>query len=117
MTDAECDHVIDTAEPLMEKSGVIDAQTGAETFDKIRTSFGAFLPIAFDDVVARVERRAAEWAMIPSANQEQLHVLRYTVGQQYADHWDAFDANVKDKINYENGRQRRGTGGIPNPSP
>jgi hypothetical protein len=38
-------------------------------------------------VAERVEKRAAEWAMIPSANQEQLHVLRYTVGQQYADHW------------------------------
>lgn len=95
MSHEECDHVVNTAEPLMEKSGVIDAKTGAETYDPIRTSYGAFLPIAFDDVVARVERRAAEWAMIPSTNQEQLHVLRYAVGQQYADHWDAYDAKIK----------------------
>lgn len=109
MSHEECDHVVNTAKPLMEKSGVIDAVTGKETYDPIRTSYGAFLPIAYDDVVARVENRAAEWAMIPSSNQEQLHVLRYDVGQQYADHWDAFDANVRDKINYENGRQRLAT--------
>jgi len=61
MSDDECDHIVRTAEPLMEKSGVIDAQSGKETFDPIRTSFGAFLPIAYDAVVARVEQRAAEW--------------------------------------------------------
>jgi hypothetical protein len=28
MSHEECDHVVNTAEPLMEKSGVIDAKTG-----------------------------------------------------------------------------------------
>jgi hypothetical protein len=55
MSDEECDHIVRTAEPLMEKSGVIDAKTGEQTFDKIRTSFGAFLPIGYDAVVQRVE--------------------------------------------------------------
>lgn len=109
MSDEECDHVVHAAEPLMEKSGVIDAKTGEQTFDPIRTSYGAFLPIGYDDVIARIEQRAAEWAMIPSSHQEQLHVLRYTEGQQYADHWDAFDSDVKEKINYANGRQRLAT--------
>jgi prolyl 4-hydroxylase len=44
MSHDERDHVVNTAEPLMEKSGVIDAKTGAETYDPIRTSFGALLP-------------------------------------------------------------------------
>ena len=46
------------------------------------------------EVVARIETRAAEWAMVPVTHQEQLHVLRYAEGQQYKDHHDAFDATT-----------------------
>lgn len=28
---------------------------------------------------------------MPLANQEQLQVLRYGIGQQYRDHWDYFE--------------------------
>ena len=81
----------------MERSGVVDSKTGAPAVDPIRTSYGAFLPIAHDEVVARIETRAAEWAMVPVTHQEQLHVLRYAEGQQYKDHHDAFDATVREK--------------------
>ena len=109
LTPEECAHVIAAAEPLVERSGVIDSKTGAPAFDPIRTSYGAFLPIGYDEVISRIEQRAAEWAMIPVGHQEQLHVLRYDVGQQYKDHWDAFDAGVRDKIDFGNGRQRLAT--------
>ena len=110
MTHEECDHVIATAEPLMEPSGVIDSKTGAPTIDPIRTSYGAFLPIGYDDVVQRIEKRCADWAMIPVDHQEQLHVLRYAPGQQYKDHHDAFGDEVKEKIStFDNGRQRAAT--------
>ena len=109
MSPEECDHVIAAAEPLMERSGVVDSKTGAPTVDPIRTSYGAFLPIAHDEVVARIETRAAEWAMVPVTHQEQLHVLRYAEGQQYKDHHDAFDATVREKIAFDNGRQRLAT--------
>ena len=109
MSPEECDHVIAAAEPLMERSGVVDSKTGAPAVDPIRTSYGAFLPIAHDEVVARIETRAAEWAMVPVTHQEQLHVLRYAEGQQYKDHHDAFDATVQEKIAFDNGRQRLAT--------
>ena len=109
MSPEECDHVVRAAEPLMERSGVVDARTGAPTVDPIRTSYGAFLPIALDAVVERIEKRAAEWAMVPVTHQEQLHVLRYAEGQQYKDHHDAFDAAVREKIAFDNGRQRLAT--------
>jgi prolyl 4-hydroxylase len=109
MSPEECDHVIAVAEPLMERSGVVDAKTGAPTVDPIRTSYGAFVPIAFDEVVERIEKRAAEWAMVPVTHQEQLHVLRYAEGQQYKDHHDAFDVAVQEKIAFDNGRQRIAT--------
>ena len=109
MSPEECDHLIRAAEPLLERSGVVDAHTGAPTVDSIRTSYGAFLPIALDAVVERIEKRAAEWAMIPVTHQEQLHVLRYAEGQQYKDHHDAFDAAVREKIAFDNGRQRLAT--------
>ena len=109
MSHEECDHIIATAEPLMEPSGVINSQTGSPTFDPVRTSYGAFLPIAFDTVVENIEKRAAEWAMIPASHQEQLHVLRYAEGQQYKDHHDAFDVAVQKKIAFDNGRQRLAT--------
>ena len=40
----ECAHVIAAAEPLVERSGVIDSKTGAPAFDPIRTSYGASSP-------------------------------------------------------------------------
>jgi prolyl 4-hydroxylase len=61
--------VIAAAEPLVERSGVIDSKTGAPAFDPIRTSYGAFLPIGYDEVISRIEQRAAEWTMIPVGHQ------------------------------------------------
>ena len=53
MSPEECDHVIAAAEPLMERSGVVDSKTGAPAVDPIRSSYGAFLPIAHDEVAGR----------------------------------------------------------------
>ena len=42
LTHEECDHIINTATPRLERSGVVAQQGGSEISD-IRTSFGTFL--------------------------------------------------------------------------
>ena len=43
-----------------------------------------------DAVVAAVERKVAEWLLIPPGHAEGLQVLRYARGQEYRPHFDYF---------------------------
>lgn len=90
MSEEEADHIRAVAEPTMQRSKVVDAQNGGETTDPIRTSSGTFIPRGYDEVQRRVERRVAEWAQVPVEHQEDLQVLRYHLGEKYADHYDWF---------------------------
>ena len=91
LTAEECAHIRELASPRLERSMVVDSATGGSKLDDIRTSYGVFLQTAEDEVVSRIEQRVAEWSQVPLSHQEQLQVLRYGVGQKYADHADFFD--------------------------
>jgi len=67
----------------MSKSTVVDTATGKSVGSQIRTSSGTFLRRNHDDVVADVERRIAEFSMVPVENGEGVQILRYEVGQKY----------------------------------
>lgn len=56
---------------------------GKSVEDGYRTSYGTFLKRLSDPVVARVDARIAEWAMLPESHGEDLQVLRYDVDQFY----------------------------------
>jgi hypothetical protein len=57
LTDEECDHIIKLAEPTMQRSGVVETQTGQHKVDKVRTSKGTFLRRAHDPVISGIEER------------------------------------------------------------
>lgn len=90
MTAEECDHFIKLALPTMQKSTVVDTATGKSVDSQIRTSFGTFLRRGQDDVVSDVERRIAEFSMVPIDNGEGFQILRYEQGQKYESHYDYF---------------------------
>lgn len=92
----EADHLIDLATPRFERSSVVDRTTGANVPDADRTSSTVFLKRAEDDVVARVEKRAADLTGIPVQYFERLQVVRYEPGQFYKPHHDYLDANLPD---------------------
>jgi hypothetical protein len=76
LSDEECDHLIKTAQPRLQASSVVNSTTGEVMPSKVRTSWGVFLGIHEDEVVARIERRISTVAMIPEANAEAMHILR-----------------------------------------
>ncbi len=72
----------------MAKSTVVDTATGRSVDSQIRTSTGTFLHRSHDDVVEDVERRIAEFSMVPADHGEGLQILRYEKGQKYEAHYD-----------------------------
>lgn len=101
----ECAYLIQEAAPSMEKSTVVDNDTGKSVSSRVRTSSGTFLVRGQDDVVMRIEERIALHSKIPVSHGEGLQVLHYQVGELYEPHWDYF----QDQVNQQNGGQRVAT--------
>ncbi|KAG8373613.1 hypothetical protein BUALT_Bualt11G0042500 [Buddleja alternifolia] len=89
------------AEPHMEKSTVVDSDTGKST----DSSSGTFLARGRDKIVRNIEKRIADFTFIPVEQGEGLQILHYEVGQKYAPHYDYF----MDEFNTQNGGQRIAT--------
>lgn len=105
LTKDECEYLINTAKPHMERSYVVDSKTGKSVESRVRTSSGYFLSRGRDKIVRRIEKRIADFAHLPEENGEGLHVLHYNVGQKYEPHFDYF----LDPFNTKNGGQRMAT--------
>ncbi|KAL4859681.1 putative prolyl 4-hydroxylase 4 [Chlorella vulgaris] len=91
LSDAECDHVIQVANPQLARSKVV-APDGKSVLDDIRTSSGTFINTGHDEVIAAIEQRVALLTHLEAPNQEHLQVLRYEHGQKYSAHWDVNDS-------------------------
>jgi hypothetical protein len=68
------------AAPLIRRSGVADANTGASLTSNIRTSSGMFYSRGQTQLINKIEERIARWTMLPAGNGEGIQVLRYEVG-------------------------------------
>nr|GEV58293.1 probable prolyl 4-hydroxylase 10 [Tanacetum cinerariifolium] len=101
----ECEHLINLAKPHMEKSTVVDNDTGKSKDSRVRTSSGTFLARGVDETVTAIEKRIADFTFLPVENGEGLQVLHYEVGQKYEPHYDYF----LDQFNTKNGGQRMAT--------
>ena len=67
----------------MERSTVVDNESGGSVLHDIRTSTGTFLRPLQDAIVAAVQQRIAELSLIPIENQEAMQVLHYGLNEQY----------------------------------
>lgn len=105
LTQQECDYLIDLAKPHMEKSTVVDSETGKSKDSRVRTSSGTFLSRGRDKVIRNIERKIANFTFLPVEHGEGLQVLHYEVGQKYEPHFDYF----QDEYNTRNGGQRMAT--------
>ncbi|XP_058009103.1 probable prolyl 4-hydroxylase 10 isoform X1 [Hevea brasiliensis] len=101
----ECDYLINLAKPHMQKSTVVDSETGKSKDSRVRTSSGTFLPRGRDKKIREIEKRIADFTFIPVEHGEGLQVLHYEVGQKYEPHFDYF----MDEFNTKNGGQRIAT--------
>lgn len=105
LTPSECEYMVEQAKPHMTKSTVSDSVTGKSKLNSVRTSSGMFLIRGQDEVVSRIEKRIAQFTMIPQENGEAFQVLQYLDGQKYSSHFDYF----YNAINTANGGQRVAT--------
>jgi prolyl 4-hydroxylase len=96
---AECLYLIETAEPLLAQSSVVDPNTGKLRPHPVRTSEGAMFPWASEDlVISALNRRIAAASGTEAACGEPLQVLRYLPGQQYRPHLDALPNTDNQRI-------------------
>lgn len=105
LTTEECDHLIALAKKELKRSAVADNESGESKLSEVRTSSGAFISKAKDDVVDRIEEKIATWTFLPKENGEDIQVLRYEHGQKYDPHYDYFH----DKVNIARGGHRVAT--------
>ncbi|KAE8010681.1 hypothetical protein FH972_007028 [Carpinus fangiana] len=105
LTREECDYLISLAKPHMQKSTVVDNETGKSKDSRVRTSSGTFLARGRDKIVRNIEKKIADFSFLPVENGEGLQVLHYEVGQKYEPHFDYF----LDDFNTKNGGQRMAT--------
>lgn len=93
LTPEECGYLIALAEPELQPSFVIHAETGRRIPHPVRTSSGMnFGPTKEDRVVNFLNRRLAQVTGTDVASGEPLHVLRYAPGEEYRPHVDALPA-------------------------
>ncbi|KAI3420682.1 Fe2OG dioxygenase domain-containing protein [Psidium guajava] len=101
----ECEYLIELATPHMQKSTVVDSETGKSKDSRVRTSSGTFLARGRDKTIRDIEKRIADFTFIPVEHGEGLQILHYEVGQKYEPHFDYF----LDEYNTKNGGQRIAT--------
>ena len=92
LSEKECDHIAEKAEPTMQYSGVSlkDADKG-KAASEWRTSQSTFLNAQGDNILTEIEHRTASLTRIPRTHQEHVQVLRYGTKEKYDSHHDYFD--------------------------
>jgi prolyl 4-hydroxylase len=93
----ECQKIIEASRDKLTRSTIVSKD--GDQVDQDRTSTSVGLPHSeFPEVCERL----AEVANIPLENAEHMQVARYTKGQEYKPHYDAF----KDEVHKKDGGQR-----------
>lgn len=96
---AECHYLIETAEPLLEQSVVVDPCTGQPRPHPIRTSEGAVFPwVSADLVITALNQRMAAASGSEAECGEPLQILRYRPGQEYRPHLDALPTGGNQRV-------------------
>ncbi|KAF3440785.1 hypothetical protein FNV43_RR19071 [Rhamnella rubrinervis] len=112
-TKDECEYLIELAKPKMQKSTVVDSETGKSKDSRFVLCISSLfifelwniLARGRDKIIRNIEKKLADFTFLPVENGEGLQVLHYEVGQKYEPHYDYF----LDDFNTVNGGQRMAT--------
>jgi prolyl 4-hydroxylase len=106
----ECDRLIEIGRERVQRSAVVDPDSGSEVLIEARKSEGAFVNGATDSLVDTIDRRIAELVRQPVENGEDLHILRYGIGGEYRPHFDYFpEEQAGSRHHMQRGGQRIAT--------
>jgi prolyl 4-hydroxylase len=106
----ECEALIEMSRGKLERSNVVDRQTGRYERHPDRTSEGTYFRRAENELIVRIEKRIAELTGCPIERGEPIQVLHYNPGNEYKPHFDYFDpADSGNRQVLAMGGQRVGT--------
>jgi len=87
----ECEEMIALSRGKLERSSVVNNETGAYDVHPHRTSYGTYFNRGENELIKRIEARIAELVQFPEANGEPIQILHYEPGGEYKPHFDYFD--------------------------
>lgn len=99
LTPAECAYLIEAAGPMLQPSVVVDAATGRQQRDPVRSSDGAGFTWPLETLpIHALNRRIAAASGTAPEQGEPLQVLRYRPGDEYRTHFDAIPGFANQRI-------------------
>ena len=87
----ECDEMVHLSRGKLERSSVVNNETGAYDVHPHRTSYGTYFNRGENDLIRRIEQRIAELVQFPVEHGEPIQILHYEPGGEYKPHFDYFD--------------------------
>lgn len=90
LSHAECDELIALSCDRVQRSKVVDNDTGEEVLYDRRTSSGTFFQRGENQLVKTLEKRIAAVSNMPIEHGEGIQILNYQVGGEYIAHYDYF---------------------------
>ena len=106
----ECDELIRLSSLKLQRSTIVDAQTGELHAIDDRSSQGTYFLVSETPFVAGLDRRISDLLQWPVENGEGLQILRYGVGGEYKPHFDYFcPTEPGSKLHLSKGGQRVST--------
>lgn len=90
LSEQECDELIRLSRVKLQRSTIVDPQSGHERFIDARSSHGTFFAINETAFIAGIDGRISELLRWPVENGEGLQILNYRVGGEYKTHFDFF---------------------------
>ena len=90
LTDVECGALIERANGRLNRSGVVDRETGASVLSTVRTSEGTHFQRGDGELITRIEQRLAKLINRDVDRFEPMQILHYNPGGEYKPHNDYF---------------------------
>jgi prolyl 4-hydroxylase len=87
----ECEQMVELSRGKLERSSVVNNETGSYDVHPHRTSYGTYFNRGENELISRLERRIAELVQFPLENGEPIQILHYRPGGEYRPHHDYFD--------------------------
>lgn len=90
LEDIEVEQLLKAAEPKLKQALVSSAKSGVESAG--RTGSNCWIPHGYNKVIEELSLRVADVVGIPLEHAESLQVVYYGQSEEYAPHFDAWDA-------------------------
>ncbi|NOT85700.1 MAG: 2-oxoglutarate-dependent dioxygenase [Methylococcaceae bacterium] len=90
MSAAECEHLIALSVEKLERSGVVDPETGKTIIIPARSSEGCYFHRGENAFIQQLDTRISALMNWPETHGEGLQILHYENGGEYRPHFDYF---------------------------